>query len=81
MPSAIILLNTATGMENDILKQLRSYESVEEAFAVQSVYDIVVKVKAESFDKLQEFINKLKRTMPKTQNIDTMLIVEDPYLK
>ncbi len=76
MPSAIILLNTAMGKEKDTLKLLRNNESVEEAFAVQSVYDIVAKVKAESFDRLREIVNGLHHSLPKNPRIETMLIVD-----
>ena len=78
MPSAIILLNTAIGMEKDVLKRLKNHECVVEAFAVQSVYDIVAKVKAESFDKLKEIISGIQRSLPKTYSIVTMLIVDTP---
>ncbi len=76
MPSAIILLNTDVGTEKDVLKHLRSHECVEEAYAVHSVYDIVAKVKAESFGKLQEIIVGIKRSLPKTHSVITMLIVD-----
>ena len=78
MPSAIILLNAPLGTENDVLKRLRSSEGVEEAFVVaQSVFDVVAKVKAETFDKLKEIIAGIKRSLSAHSNMVTVLLVED----
>jgi intracellular sulfur oxidation DsrE/DsrF family protein len=43
---------------------------------VQSAYDIVVKVKADTFDRLAATIQKIKVLLPKPQNIITMVVVE-----
>jgi len=76
LPSAIILVSTSLGVEKDALKSLKSTESVEEVFAVQGPYDIVVKAKAETFDKLRDIVAKIRRTLPKMQSMVTMLIIE-----
>ena len=75
MPSAFVLVSTL-GAENDVLENLKSCESVEEVFAVQSVYDFVVKVKAETFDKLKEVIVRIRKSVPKPHSVLTMLVVE-----
>ncbi len=75
MPSAFVLVSTL-GAENDVLKTLKSDQSVEEVFAVQSVYDFVVKVKAETFDKLKEIITRIRKSEPKPNSVITMLVVE-----
>lgn len=78
MPSAIILLNTAIGTEKAVLSSLRGHENVSEAYAVQSAYDIVAKVKAETPVKLTAVIDRIRRSvlLPKSASIVTMLIVE-----
>ena len=43
---------------------------------MQSAYDIIVKVKAETFDKLTSIISKIKRFSHKPQSIVTMVVVE-----
>ena len=75
MPSAFVLVSTL-GAENDVLKNLKSDESVVEVFAVQSVYDFVVKVTAETFDKLKEVIARIRKSVPKPHSVLTMLVVE-----
>ncbi|MGD6852520.1 MAG: Lrp/AsnC ligand binding domain-containing protein [Candidatus Bathyarchaeia archaeon] len=76
MPSAIILLSTAAGTEKAILHCLRKQDYVQEAYPVQSAYDIVVRVKAETFDKLSAIISTIKNLFPKPQSVTTMVIVE-----
>jgi DNA-binding Lrp family transcriptional regulator len=77
LPSAIILLSTASGTEKAVLQSLRTHECVQEAYVVvQSAYDIIVKVKAETFDKLTSVISKIKCFSQRPQSIVTMLIVE-----
>lgn len=80
MPSAIILVSTGVGVEKPDLTRLRLSFGVEEVFSVQGVYDIVVKVKTETFELLRECIAKIKSALPKIQNITTMLVVECPAL-
>ncbi len=75
MPTAFVLVSTLE-TEKDVPKNLKSDESVEQVFAVQSVYDIVVKVKAETFDKLKEIIARIKKSVPKPHSVLTMLVVE-----
>jgi len=75
MPSAFVLVSTL-GAENDVLKNLKSDETVVEVFAVQSVYDFVVKVTAETFDKLKEVIARIRKSVPKPHSVLTMLVVE-----
>lgn len=51
-------------------------EGIQEAYIVQSAYDIVVKVKAETFEKLTSIISKIKAFSRNPLSIVTMLIVE-----
>jgi AsnC family. len=76
LPSAIILLSIASGTEKAVLKRLRTYEGIAEAYMVQSAYDIIVKVKAETFEKLCSIISKIKAFSQNPLGNVTMLIVE-----
>jgi DNA-binding Lrp family transcriptional regulator len=76
LPSAILLLSIASGTEKAVLKRLRSHEGIAEAYIVQNMYDIVVRVKAESFEKLGSIISKVKAFSQNSLDNVTMLIVE-----
>ena len=56
MPSAFVLVNTELGAEKGVLEALRSIEEVEETHLVRGVYDIVVRVRAETIDGLREIV-------------------------
>ncbi|NLF89019.1 hypothetical protein GX563_09385 [Candidatus Bathyarchaeota archaeon] len=76
MPSAIVLLSTASGTEKSVLNHLRAHEGIQEAYMVQSAFDIIVTVKAETFEKLTSIISKIKLYALNPLSIVTMLIVE-----
>ena len=54
MVSAVVLLNTDLGAQDKVLERLRLVDGVEEAHALYGVYDLLVKIKGNSIDKLKE---------------------------
>ena len=56
MEKAFVLIHTETGKENDVLKELKKIEGVEEAFIVYGGYDIVAKLVAKNIEKLKEIV-------------------------
>lgn len=76
LPSAIVLLSIASGTEKGVLKHLRTLEGISEAYIVQNIFDIMVKVKAETFEKLCQVISKIKAFSQNPLDNVTMLIVE-----
>jgi DNA-binding Lrp family transcriptional regulator len=76
LPSAIVLLSIASGTEKAVLKRLRALEGISEAYIVQNAFDILVKVKAETFEKLSRVISKIKVFSQNPLGNVTMLIVE-----
>lgn len=77
MQKAIVLITTEPGSEGDVLKGLKRIEGVEEAYATYGVYDILVKVQAESGDKLKEVITQRIRRLDKVRSTLTMIITEE----
>jgi DNA-binding Lrp family transcriptional regulator len=76
LPSAIVLLSIASGTEKSVLKRLRTLEGISEAYIVQNAYDIIVKAKAETFEKLGHVISKIKAFSHNPLGNVTILIVE-----
>ena len=56
MPNAFVLLNTAMGWEENIIRDLKNLEEVKEVFRVYGVYDIIAKVESDTIDKVKEII-------------------------
>ena len=77
MISAVLLVNTDVGEENRLLENIKSMEGVEEAHAVWGVYDLMVKMKADSIDKLKEIIKFRLRLFAGVTNILTLMVIDD----
>ena len=77
MPTAFVLIDTEAGSEANVLKELRRVEGVEEAFAVSGVYDIVVRVKADTVDQLKEIIKMRIHKLYNVRLTLTMFVVEE----
>jgi len=76
MPVAFILINTEIGSEGDVLKSLTGIEGIEEAYSVYGVYDIIVKIKAESMARLKDMVTWRIRRLNKVRSTLTMIVIE-----
>jgi DNA-binding Lrp family transcriptional regulator len=62
MATAFVFINIDPGTEVVVLKKLRAMSEVKEAHFVYGVYDVIVKVEADSMDHLKEIISwKIRR--------------------
>jgi len=77
MISAVILVNTEMGSRDKVVESIKLVEGVEEAHALYGVYDLLVKIKALSFDKLKEIIKLRIRQLAGVTSSLTLMIVED----
>lgn len=76
LATAIVLLNTDMGSEDEVLEQLSRIDGVVEASIVYGVYDIVVKVRAKTIEELKEIITNKIRKLSKVKSTLTMIVVE-----
>jgi DNA-binding Lrp family transcriptional regulator len=76
MISAVILVNTQVGEESKVLECIKRVEGVEEAHALWGIYDLFVKIKAQSVDKLKEIIKFSLRQLAGVSNVLTLMVVE-----
>jgi Lrp/AsnC family transcriptional regulator for asnA, asnC and gidA len=79
--SAIILINTDAGGEEEVFEKLKNYNEVTEAYIVYGVYDIVAKVEASDMDYLRNFVSSTIRKLPKVRSTLTMIIMEGKSVK
>ncbi|MGB9740700.1 MAG: Lrp/AsnC family transcriptional regulator [Candidatus Bathyarchaeia archaeon] len=77
MPTAFVLINAELGSESSVLKELEKIEGVEEAFNVYGTYDIVVKVKSDTMDKLKEIVTWRIRRLDNVRSTLTLMAVEE----
>lgn len=70
------MINADLGAEEDLVKQLKEIEYVDEVYVVYGVYDIVAKVKADTMDKVKETITWKVRRLDRVRSTLTMIVVE-----
>jgi DNA-binding Lrp family transcriptional regulator len=57
MRFAFVLINTDLEQMETVLKALKEFDAVEEAYKVYGGYDIVAKVKADTLERLGEIVS------------------------
>ena len=77
MPQAYVLLNVESGAEEDVVKELRKIEGVEEAYFSYGVYDIIGKIKSESMEKLKEMVTYKIRAISRVRSTLTLIMMEE----
>ncbi len=77
MISALVLVNTDIDSHNEVLESLKLVEGVEEAHSLYGVYDLLLKIKAISIDKLKEIIRYRIKQASGVTNALTLMIVDN----
>jgi DNA-binding Lrp family transcriptional regulator len=77
MPRAFVLINVESGSEDEVLKELKAIEGIEEAYFSYGVYDLITKIRADSMDKLKELVTRKIRTLSKVRSTLTLIMMEE----
>ena len=77
MISALVLVNTDIDSQNKVIERLKLVEGVEEAHSLYGVYDLLLKIKAISIDKLKEIIRYRIKQASGVTNALTLMIVDN----
>ncbi|MEE8132511.1 MAG: Lrp/AsnC ligand binding domain-containing protein [Nitrososphaerales archaeon] len=81
MATAYILINCDLGSEEEIIKEVDKLPDVVEVSGVYGVYDIIVKLQADSMDKLRETMTWKLRRIDKVRSTLTMIVIESQETK
>jgi DNA-binding Lrp family transcriptional regulator len=81
MPRAFVLLNADLGYEGVLADQIRKLPGVNKVYTVYGVYDLMLKVEADSMENLKEFISSKIRRMNGIKSSLTVLIVDKTDLR
>ena len=76
MATAYVLINCDLGSEEEIIKEVDKLPDVVEVSGVYGVYDIIVKLQADSMDKLRETMTWKLRRIDKVRSTLTMIVIE-----
>ena len=60
-----------------VLAQLRKIEGISEAYKVSGIYNILVKVEAETTDKVAEVVNYKLKNLKNIQSTLTMIAIKN----
>jgi DNA-binding Lrp family transcriptional regulator len=74
MVSAVVLLNTDLGAQEEVVDNLRHINGVEEAHALYGVYDLLVRVKAKDLEDLRNMTkSQIKQVAGVTSSLTLVL--------
>ena len=76
MPAAYVLFNVDAGSEEKVLKDARAIGGVKEAYVSYGVYDLVMKVTADSMEKLKELVTHSLRGIDGVRSTLTLILTE-----
>ena len=76
MATAFVFINIDPGTEKDVLKKRRAIPVIKEAHFVYGVYDVIVKVDADSMDHLKEVISWKIRRLDNVKSTITLIVGE-----
>jgi DNA-binding Lrp family transcriptional regulator len=77
MPRAFVLINVESGSEDEVLKELKKFEGVEEAYFSYGVYDLITKIKADTMEKLKDMVTRQIRALNKVRSTLTLIMMEE----
>jgi DNA-binding Lrp family transcriptional regulator len=77
MPQAYVLFNVESGSEDAILNQLRDLNNVLESYVSYGVYDLVVRIKADTMDELKNLVTHKIRTLKQVRSTLTLIIMDE----
>jgi DNA-binding Lrp family transcriptional regulator len=77
MPRAFVLINVESGSEDEVLKELKATEGVEESYFSYGVYDIITKIRADTMEKLKDMVTRRIRTLNRVRSTLTLIMMEE----
>lgn len=77
MPRAFVLINVESGSEDEVLKELKKIEGVDEAYFSYGVYDLITKIKADTMETLKDMVTRKIRSLNKVRSTLTLIMMEE----
>jgi DNA-binding Lrp family transcriptional regulator len=74
MPKAYVLINVDAGSEEQVRQRVKNVAGVQEVFVSYGVYDLIVKVAAESMELLKEIVTYRMRTIENVRSTLTLIL-------
>jgi DNA-binding Lrp family transcriptional regulator len=76
MVQAYILLNVEPGAEGKVMEKLKSVNLVKEAYVSYGVYDLIIRLNADTMDQLKDAVSHKIRTTDQVRSTVTLILIE-----
>ncbi|MCH8915025.1 MAG: Lrp/AsnC ligand binding domain-containing protein [Thaumarchaeota archaeon] len=73
MTDAYVMLNCELGAEAEIIEKLKELEQVIDVFETIGTHDMLVKLKADNFEKIREIVSINIQKLPKVRSTSTLI--------
>jgi DNA-binding Lrp family transcriptional regulator len=73
MRLAYVMINAEVGAEGGVLEEVRGIPEVKEAYLIHGVYDIIVRVEADTIQGINDVVLSKIRSINKVRSILTMV--------
>jgi DNA-binding Lrp family transcriptional regulator len=70
-------MNAESGHEDEVLRELRKIDGVEEAYVAYGVYDLVARIRANTMENLKDLITFQVRKLKGVRSTLTLILVEE----
>jgi len=77
MPRAFVLINVESGSEDEVLREMRKVEGVEEAYFSYGVYDLITMIKSDTMENLKDLVTRKIRALNKVRSTLTLIMMEE----
>ncbi len=77
MALAFLLVSCEVGAEKAVIDELKTFNAVKEAIGTIGVYDILVKLEADSDHELSDVITQKIRKMDKAGTTTTLMVIQE----
>jgi len=77
MPLAFVFVNVEAGREKEVLENIKKIPEVKASYLVYGVFDIIVMLESDTFEKLREMVIKKIRQLDKVSSTMTMIVMEN----
>jgi len=71
---AFVFIIVKLGLEDQVLEDIKTIEGVEEAYLAYGVYDLVIRMKVDSIDKLKEILTHRFRAIKNIKSTLSLIL-------
>lgn len=72
---AYVMINSETGYEAEVMEGLKKIPGVQEVYQLYGVYDLIIKIEAESMKELKEIVSLRVRKLENVRSSLTLICV------